>query len=99
MCCLGICVHVCIMLSLIQLFVPLWTVAHKTPLSVGFPRKYWSGLPFPTPEDLSDPGIEPVSLGSHALAGRFFTPFRNMNTLIYKLSQTCCLTDACILAF
>ena len=37
-----------------------WTVAYQAPLSVGFSRQeYWSGLPFPSPEDLSDPGIEP----------------------------------------
>jgi len=41
---------------------------------MGFPRqKYRSGLPFPSPEDLSDPGMEPVSLVCPALAGRFFT--------------------------
>ena len=45
-------------------------------LSVGFSRQeYWSGLPFPPPGDLPDPGIEPMSLGSPALADRslFFT--------------------------
>ena len=36
-------------------------------------QEYWSGLPFPSPGDLSDPGIEPASLMSPALAGRFFT--------------------------
>ena len=36
-------------------------------------QEYWSGLPFPTPEDLSDPEIEPASLASPALAERFFT--------------------------
>ena len=47
-----------------------WTVAHPAPLSMGFPRQeYWSELPFPSPEDLSDPGIEPTY---SALAGRFF---------------------------
>ena len=52
---LGVC-----MLSCVQLFVTPWTVAHQIPLSVGFPRqKYWSGLPFPSPGDLSDPGIKP----------------------------------------
>ena len=36
-----------------------WTVACQTPLSMGFPRQeYWSGLPFPSPGDLPDPGIE-----------------------------------------
>ena len=40
----------------------LWTVAHKAPLSMGFFRqKYWSGLPFPPPGDLPDPGVEPTS--------------------------------------
>ena len=48
-----------------------WTVAHQAPLSMGFPRQeYWSGLPFPSPGDLPEPGIESVS---PALAGRFFT--------------------------
>ena len=41
---------------------------------MGFSRQeYWSGLPFPSPGALSDPGIEPTSLMSPALAGRFFT--------------------------
>ena len=41
---------------------------------MGFPRQeYWSGLPFPPPGDLPHPGIEPVSLGSPALAGGFLT--------------------------
>ena len=48
-----------------------WTVAHQAPLSTGFPRqKYWSGLLFPFPGDLPDPGIK---LTSPALAGGFFT--------------------------
>ena len=39
-----------------------WAVAHQAPPSMGFSREeYWSGLPFPSPEDLLDPGIEPVS--------------------------------------
>ena len=39
-----------------------WTVPHKAPLSMGFSRQeYWSGLPFPSPADLPDPGIEPRS--------------------------------------
>ena len=44
----------------VRLFVTLWTVAHRAPLSMGFPRqKYWRGLPFLSPRDLPDPGIEP----------------------------------------
>ena len=58
------------MLSHVRLFVTAWTVAHRAPLSMGFSRQdYWSGLPFPSPGDLPDPGIEPTS----PLAGRFFT--------------------------
>ena len=50
-----------------------WTSAHQT-LSMDFSRQeYWSGVPFPTPGDLSNPGIEPTSLGSPVLTGRFFT--------------------------
>ena len=37
-----------------------------------FRQEYWSGFPFPSPEDLPDPGVEPMSPGSPALAGRFF---------------------------
>jgi len=49
-------------LSLVQLFATPWTVAHQASLSTGFPRQeYWSGLPFPSPGDLSDPGLEPPS--------------------------------------
>ena len=52
-------------------FVTPWTVAYQTPLSTGFPRqKYWSGLPFPSPGDLPNPGFEPTS---PALSGGFFT--------------------------
>ena len=47
----------------------------QTPLSMGFPKQeYWSGLPFPSPGDLPDPGIELLSPVSPALAGGFFTP-------------------------
>ena len=50
------------------------TVAHQAPLSMGFFRQeYWRGLPFPSPRDLPNPGIEPMSPVSLALAGRFFT--------------------------
>ena len=62
------------MLSRVQLFVTLWTVAHQAPLSMEFSRQeYWSGLPFPSPGYLLHPGIKPVSVASPALAGRFFT--------------------------
>ena len=52
-------------------FATPWDVACQAPLSMGFPRQeYWSGLPFPPPGDLLDPGIQPAS---PSLAGRFFT--------------------------
>ena len=50
------------LLSCVQLFATPWTVAHQSPPSMGFSRQeYWSGLPFPSPEDLPNPGIEPRS--------------------------------------
>ena len=50
------------LLSRIQLFATPWTVAYQAPLSVEFSRQeYWSGLPYPSPGDLPDPGIEPRS--------------------------------------
>ena len=49
-------------LSCVRLFVTTWTVPHQAPLSMGFSRQeYWSGLSFPSPGDLPDPGIEPGS--------------------------------------
>ena len=60
--------------SPVQLCATPQTVAPQAPLSTGFSRQeYWSGLPFPPPEDLPDPGIEPAFLMSLALAGKFFT--------------------------
>ena len=60
-------------LSHIQLCASPWTIAHQAPLSLGFSRQeYQSGLPFPIPGDLPNPGIESVSLASPALADRFF---------------------------
>ena len=54
---MGVCV-----VSRVQLFVTQWTVTHQAPLSMGFSRqKYWRGLPFPPPGDLTS-GIEPGSL-------------------------------------
>ena len=57
--------------QVVSLWQPPWTVAHQARLSMGFSRQeYWSGLPFPSPGDLLDLGIEP---DSPVLAGRFFT--------------------------
>ena len=49
-------------LSRVRLFVTPWTVAYRALPSMGFSRQeYWSGLPFPSPEDLPDPGLKPGS--------------------------------------
>ena len=65
-----VCIHEC-MLHHVGLFVIQQSIAFQASLSMGFPRQeYWSGLPFPTPADLPDPGIKPMS---PALADRFFT--------------------------
>ena len=51
-----------------------WTIAHQAPLSMGFPKQeYQSGLPFPSPGDNPDSGIEPAFPVSPAMAGGFFT--------------------------
>ena len=68
-----VCLRVCV-LSCVQLFATPWTVACQASPSMELSRQeHWSGLPFPTPGDLFDPGIKPVSLVSPALAGGFFT--------------------------
>ena len=55
--------------SCVWLFETLSTTTHQAPLSMGFSRQeYWSGLPFLTPGDLPDPGMEPTSLLSPTLA-------------------------------
>ena len=50
------------LLSCVRLFASPWTVAHQAPPSMGFSsQEYWSGLPFPSPGNLPDPGIKPRS--------------------------------------
>ena len=80
-----------------------WTVAHQTPLSMGFPRQeYWSGLPFPTPKDLPNPEIEPISPMSPALQvdsfllGKLLLTFTSMkefaqNIIMITAFSHCCL--------
>ena len=64
-------------------FATPWSVARQTPLSMGFPRQeHWSGLPFPSPGDLPDPGNEP---GSPALQG---------DSLLTELGQEHPISDA-----
>ena len=68
-----ICVCVLSRFNHVQFFATPWTVACQAPLSMGFSRQeYWSGLPCPSPGDLPHPRIEPSSLKSLLLAGRFF---------------------------
>ena len=64
--------HACMLshFSRVQLFGTLWTVASQTPLSMGLSRQeYWSQLPFPSPGDLPQLGIEPTSPLLHWQAG------------------------------
>ena len=75
--CIYICIYiiykfsyVCV-LTHIQIFASPWAVAHQAPLSMGFSRQeYWSGLSCSPPGDLPNPGIEPASPKSPALAGK-----------------------------
>ena len=58
----------CLVAQSVQLSATPWTVAHKVSLSIGFSKQeYWSGFPFPSPGNLPDSGIKPVSLMSPAL--------------------------------
>jgi len=75
--------------SHVWLFVNLWTIAHQAPLSMEFSRQeYWSGLPCPPPGDLPDPGMEPTSLISPTLEGRFFTTSATWEALNYGWQDT-----------
>ena len=80
--------HVCMhaqSLSHAQLFVTPWIVAHQVPLSMEFSKQeYWSGLPFPTPGNLPNPGIKPTSPASPTLEGRFFTNSATLEILKKK---------------
>ena len=66
-------------LSHVQLFANPWTVAYQAPPSMGFSRQeYWSGLPFPSPGDLPDLGIEPGSPALEADALTSEPPGKNI---------------------
>ena len=73
--------------SCVQLFETLWIVVQQVPLSMGFSRQeYWSGLPCPPPGDPPDPGIEPTSLTSPALAVVALEPPGKPLIFIYPIS-------------
>ena len=60
--CVCVCVCVCVSHSVVsKSFATPWTIAYQAPLVHGFSRKDWSGLPFPSPRYLPNPGIEPIS--------------------------------------
>ena len=74
------------MLNRVWLFATSWMVTHQALLSTEFSKQdYWSGLPFPTPGDLPDPGIEPDSPTSPALTDRIFITVRPWGILIYAI--------------
>ena len=76
------------LLSHVQLFGDPWTVAHRAPPSMGFSRQeYWSGLPFPSPGDLPDPGIEPRPPTLQAAALASVPPGKPLNTRIQSLRK------------
>ena len=77
-------------LSPVQLFATPWTVAYQAPPSIGFFRQeYWSGLPFPSPGDLPDPGIEPGSPTFQADALTSEPPGKpNLLTVVHNNSYT-----------
>ena len=91
--CRGILFYACVCeLSHVGLFVTPWTVDCQAPLFMEFSRQeFWSGLLFPPPGDLPNPGIEPASLVSPALAGRFFT---NGATVLFQGQCDFYLKDA-----
>ena len=86
------------MLSRVYLSVTPWTIAHQAPLSMGLSRQeYWSGLPFLSPGDLPDPGIESVS---PALAGIFFTTEPpGKPELIFCYGEQDDITKLCLLEY
>ena len=80
----GIAVGGGLVAQLCPAFATPWTIAYQGPLPVGFSRQdYWSGLPFPSPGDPSDPGIEPVAPASPALQA-------DSLLLSYWRSPICC---------
>ena len=82
--------------SHVGLFLTPWTVAHRTPLSMGFSRQeYYSGLTFPSLKDLPHPEIKLASLISPALAGSFFTTITTFEAPVYSSLCVCLVAQSC----
>ena len=80
----------------VWLFVTPWTVARQAPLSVGFSRQeYWSGMPFPPPGDIPDPGIEPEYPAFPSLEGMFFTSWATREALIHNAAAAAKSLQSC----
>ena len=102
--CAMIMLWVCVqLLSCVQLFETLWTVTHQAPLSLGFSRQeYLSGLPWPSPGDLPDPGNKPGSPALQANALRLshqsftltlnFAPNKCKHTIVLKSTKYFCMS-------
>ena len=79
----------CVCAQVLSLATP-WTVAHQAPPSLGFSRQeHWSGLPFPSPGDLANPGIEPRSPASQADALISEPPGKPLIVLQFSSVQSC----------
>ena len=79
------------LLSHVLLLATPWTVARQAPPSVGFPgQEYWSGLPFPSPGDLPNLGVEPASLVSAVLVGGLFTAVPPGMPIYRRTQAKCC---------
>ena len=75
-------------LSHVQLFVAPWTIDYQVPPSMGFSRQeYWSGLPFPAPGDLPNPGIEPQSPALQADALPSEPPGNSQTTILNDINN------------
>ena len=86
------------LLSHVRVFATPWMVAYQAPLSTGFSRQeYWSGLPFPSPGDLPNPGIEPGSPALQTDALPSEPPGKPLLLLLLLLSHFSCV-QLCVTA-
>ena len=90
--CVCVCVCVCELLSYVWLFVSPWPVTHQAPLSMESSRQeYWNELPFPSPGDLRNPGIEPGSPALQADSLLSKPPGKPVvSSRLHLLSLLCC---------